>query len=391
MVDLNDEDDVERRAQEALARLWRDDLRHEASVKRARQGSQTYGAGKDHSFWLDHARSALYGPVDQEREARLLDHANQTRYGPERRTGLNTTLGTGGGATMPVWDEGHFVIGAHALAPIATLATNLPLPPKANAVVLPRIATGVTSAVQSSQNVGVTYGATTYADATTTCDASTVMGQITLSRQLIDQGAPGYGQVIARELGAAIGATKESQIVSGSGNGSNQLLGLVNQSGVQTISATGSVAGIYNSVSSAVALISTTRFRSPDFVAGSPELYSYLASSVDTSGRPLMPPRPSDTASGVAPENIPAELLGMKYISDPQVAASLGSQYLIVGVASDLVLWSGPIDVSFSPETYAGNMSVLVSAHQYLAFGLMYSSSVVLVGPFTVPGLPGSR
>jgi hypothetical protein len=35
-------------------------------------------------------------------------------------------------------------------------------------------------------------------------------------------------------------------------------------------------------------------------------------------------------------------------------------------------------------------MSVVVTASQYLAFGLAYSSSVVLVGPFSVPGIPGS-
>src|SRR5271166_1882868 len=145
MVDLHNEDEVEQRVNDALIRLYRDDLKREASVKRARQGTQTYGEGKAHSFWLDHARSALYGPLDSEREQRLQDHANETRYHPERRA-INTTVGTGGAATMPYWDEGHFVIGAHALAPIATLATNLPLPPKANAVVLPRIATGVTSA-----------------------------------------------------------------------------------------------------------------------------------------------------------------------------------------------------------------------------------------------------
>ena len=120
---------------------------------------------------------------------------------------------------------------------------------------------------------------------------------------------------------------------------------------MQTIAATGSVAGIYDVLASAVALISTTRFRLPDFVAGSPELYAYLAAAIDTSGRPFMPPRPSDTFSAVAPESIPAELLGMKYIADPQIAASLGSQYLIVGVSSDLVLWSGPVEVEFSSDT----------------------------------------
>jgi hypothetical protein len=80
----------------------------------------------------------------------------------------------------------------------------------------------------------------------------------------------------------------------------------------------------------------------------------------------------------------------MKSVADPQIAASLGSQYLIVGVSSDLVLWSGPVEVTFNQDTFANQMSVLVSAHQYLAFGLMYSSSAVLIGPITVPGLPGS-
>jgi HK97 family phage major capsid protein len=384
MVDLYDEDAVQ---QQAL-RLWRESRANEASIRDARQGGNlVYSEGGEHSFWFDGARSALYGPIDKEREARRRDHANQAQFHREYRA-INTTVGTGGAATMPVWDESHFVIGAHALSPIASFATNLPLPPKANALVLPRIATGVAAAAQSAQNSGVTDGSTTYTDAAETCDVTTVLSQITLSRQLVDQGeSQGYDQVIARELGAAIGATKESQIISGAGNTSNQLLGLVNQSGVQTVSATGSVAGIYDAVASAVALISTTRYRMPDFVAGSPELYAYLASSADTTGRPLMPPRPF---SSVAPESVPAELLGMRYIADPQVAASLGSQYLIVGVSSDLVLWSGPIEVMFSPQTYANQMSVLVSAHQYLAFGLMYPSSVVLVGPVTVPGLPGS-
>jgi HK97 family phage major capsid protein len=382
MPNIFDEDAVHEHAM----RVYRQSLAQEASVKRSRRGTLTYTADSEHSWWFDPARSALYGPIDAEREARIRDDDNQRRFNPEYRTGLNTTVGTGGAATMPYWDESHFAIGEHALAPIAGLSTNLPMP-ETMQVILPRIATGVTAAAQSAQNVGVTDGSTTYTDAAQTCDVVTLLAQITLSRQLIDQGAShGYDQIIARELGAAIGATKESQIISGSGNTSNQLLGLVNQSGVATIPATGSVQGIYAGIAAAVSLISTTRFRSPDFVAGSPELYAFLASAEDTSGRPLMPPRPF---SGVAPESIPAELLGMRYVADPQVAASLGSQYLIVGVSSDLVLWSGPIDVSFYPQTFANQMSVLVTASQYAAFALTYPSSAVLVGPFSVP-IPGS-
>lgn len=155
---------------------------------------------------------------------------------------------------MPLWAEDHFVIGAHQLAPLAALATNVPLPPKNNAVVLPRNTTGLTAAAQSSQNTGLVDGSSTYGDAATTCSVVTVGGQAVMSRQLIDQGTPDVDQIIARDLGAAIGASKEAQIVSGSGS-SGQLLGLINQVGVQTIATTGSVAGIYSAVAAAVSFI----------------------------------------------------------------------------------------------------------------------------------------
>jgi HK97 family phage major capsid protein len=282
------------------------------------------------------------------------------------------------------------VIGAHALAPIAAAATNLPLPKNTNSVVLPQLTTGVTAAIQNPQNSTVTDGSSTYVDAGQTSAVSTILGSIILSRQLMDMAEPhGYDQIIARELGAAIGAKREQQIIAGTG-GSGQLTALENQSGVQTIAATGSVAGIYGAVASAISLIATTRFRQPDFVAGSPELFAYLAGGIDTVGHPFMPPRPSNQFAGVAPENVPGEILGLRYISDPLIAASLGSQYLIVGVSADLIVWSQPPMVSFSPQQLAGQMSVVVIASQYVAFGLAYSSSVVLVGPFTVPGIPGS-
>jgi hypothetical protein len=136
----------------------------------------------EQSFWFDHARSALYGPTDPAREKRLQDQGNQVRNHPEYRTGITTTAGTGGAATMPICDEAHFVIDAHQLAPLAGLATNLALPAHANAMVLPQITTGVNAAIQSPQNSSVTDGAT-YVDAAATCDAVTALAQINLSRQ----------------------------------------------------------------------------------------------------------------------------------------------------------------------------------------------------------------
>jgi HK97 family phage major capsid protein len=390
---LYDESEVERRQQalhDQVMHFHRDELANEASKRSARQGGQlVYGPDGEHSWWLDHARSALYGPADGEREQRLRDHRNQALYHREYRTGLNTSVGTGGAATMPYWDTDHFVIGAHALAPLAGLATNVPLPPHGNSVVLPQITSGVTAAVQYPQNTSVTDGSVTYVDAAQTCPKSTLMAPITLGRQLIDQGFPGYGRVLARELGAAIGAVKETQLISGSGS-SGQVAGIESQAGVQTISATGSVAGIYNALSQAISLISTSRLRMPDFVAGSPELFAYLAASIGTTGNPFMPPRPYEMLNGVAPENIPAELMGMKFVADPQVAASLGAQYMIVGVSSDLILWEGPIDVVFHRQTLANQLSVLCVATQEIAFGLQYPTGVVIVGPISIPGLSGS-
>jgi hypothetical protein len=394
MVNLYDEAEVERRADEAHRQaMWqyKQDKANAASVRSAQQGNElVYRPGGEHSWWIDNARSALYGPSDPAREKRLQDHRNQVQYHPEYRTGINATGGTGGYAVPPYYAEGDFVIAAHALSPIAAAATNLPLPQHTNSVVLPQLTTGVTAAIQNPQNSSVTDGATTYADAGQTCPVTTLLGSITLSRQLLDFAtSSGYDEVIARELGAALGAKREQQVIAGTGS-SGQLTGLENLSGVQTISATGSVAGIYDGIVAAVTQIATTRLRPPDFVAGSPELWAYLAGGLSTTGMPFMPPRPSEQFAAVAPESIPGEIMGLKYISDPLIAASLGSQYLIVGVSRDLILWSQPPQMSFNLETLANQMSVVVTASQYLAFGLAYSSSVTLVGPFTVPGIPGS-
>jgi HK97 family phage major capsid protein len=389
-MDLYDEAAVERETHRRLMFEYQQSLDREQSVRRAQQGGElVYRPGGPHSWWIDNARSALHGSSDPAREKRLQDHRHQVEHHPEYR-GINATGGTGGYAVPPYYAEGDFVIAAHALSPIAAAATNLPLPAHTNSVVLPQLSTGITAAVQTAQNATVTDGATTYADAGLTCPVTTLLGSITMSRQLLDFATPsGYDEVIARELGAALGAKREQQIIAGTG-GSGQLTGIENQSGVPTIAASGSVAGVYDGIVAAIAQIATTRFRQPDFVAGSPELWAYLAGGIDTSGRPFMPPRPSDQFAAVAPESCPGEIAGLKYISDPSIAASLGSQYLVVGVSKDLILWSRPPEVTFSLDTLANQMSVVVTASQYAAFGLAYASSVVLVGPFSVPGIPGS-
>jgi hypothetical protein len=95
-------------------------LAQEKSVRSAQQGGRlVYRADGEHSWWIDNARSALYGPSDPAAEKRLQDHKNQLRFHPEFRTGITTVDGAGGYVTLPYWDESHFIVGAHALSPLA--------------------------------------------------------------------------------------------------------------------------------------------------------------------------------------------------------------------------------------------------------------------------------
>jgi HK97 family phage major capsid protein len=296
VVNLHDEDEVHRAAMEAhraTMHLYEQQRADERSRKSARQGSPlVYRPGAPHSFFLDAARRCLYGPVDEAAEVRLRDHANQIRLHPKygEQRALDETVGQGGAFVAPEYLQSEFEFGAHPLRATADVSRRFPLPSKTWEVVVPAFSSASSIGIDSSsQNAVVTEGDPT--DVTIASNVTTILGKVVASRQLLDQSSPEsrIDEVISADLGAAYGAQLDSSVLTGAGSG--QLTGLLNLSGVSTVAAGSSVAGLVDGVVTGYQTMVQTRYRKPNVCIMHPRRWlSGFANGIDLQGRPLMLP-----------------------------------------------------------------------------------------------------
>jgi HK97 family phage major capsid protein len=399
VVDLNDEKAVRAAAQDEmhqqLLAQYRRDLEWEDSSRRARQGGQlVYRDGAEHSYFADLCRRALSGgAVDKAMDKRLLDHSRQMELHPEYRTGLNDAGGNGSSFAAPRFVQSEFDAGAHPLRATADVCRLFPLG-KGYEVVVPTFSTGTTAAVPSGQNIQLAENDP--GDSTVVSSVQTIAARVTVSRQLYEQASPDstIDRIIGEDIGAAYGAQLSSSVLTGSGS-SGQVTGLLNVSGVGTVSAASSVAGMVDGVVTGYQMMVSTRFRKPDVMVMHPRRWlSGFGNAIDLQGRPLMLPSTHPAAlSGTPDDGVVAEWLGMRVILDVNVPTNSGSgnqDFIILGHSKDWLLYEGPLNFMANRETLAANMGVEIIGYKYAAFIPRYPSSVCLVGPFSPPTTPGS-
>jgi hypothetical protein len=137
--------------------------------------------------------------------------------------------------SMPTYLGAEFAAAARAQATLSALLPNLPLPPTGLDVTVPRLDTGVAVATQSSEG-----SAPTEANVDGGSQASKVAyipGLVEVSQQVADRAFPGFDTVVARDAGRALGAAVDAQLITGT-NSNGQTLGLVNVTGIKTVTAT---------------------------------------------------------------------------------------------------------------------------------------------------------
>jgi HK97 family phage major capsid protein len=399
-VDLNDEDAVRAEARAELDRQamaqYRRDLEGEDSRRRARQGAQLiYRRNGEHSYFLDIARRAINGHGGPDIEKRLRDHGNQIRlhsgYGELR--GLDETLGAGGSFAAPEYVQSEFQAAAHPLRATADVCKRLTVPANRSQIVVPTFQSGSSDGITTSQNTTITEGDPS--DAAVSCSTAPISGKVTASRQLIEQASPDsrVDDVISADLGAAYGAQLDAAVLTGSGSG--QMTGLLNLSGVSTVAAGSSVAGLVDGIVTGYQTMVQTRYRKPNVCIMHPRRWlSGFANGIDVQGRPLMLPSTHPAAlMGTPDDGVVAEWLGMKIILDVNVPTTSGNgsqDYVILGHSPDWLLYESLPNFQAYMQTLAGQMSVLLVAMQYAALAVRYPSSVCLVGPFNAPTTPGS-
>jgi HK97 family phage major capsid protein len=345
--------------------------------------------GASPSFFMDMI-SARQGDYDAAQ--RLQRNNAEVQY--EKRAMGNTSGagGSGGEFAPPAWLESEFVALARAARVTADRLNKQPLPTGVSSVNLPKVLTGTTTAVQSTQNTAVSQ-----TDPTTgslSSGITTIAGKAVVSMQLLQQSPIAFDKMILGDLAADYARTLDIETISGPGT-AGHLLGLLNVSGItqvvytQASPAVTGAGGLYATVNKAISAVATTRFLPPTCIVMHPRRWSYIAAAFDTAGRPLVSPSGNAfnqiaDASSVAAQGPVGEMAGLPVFSDPNLPINLGTGLnqdpILVLRAEDIWLWESDITLASFDAPYADSMGVLFRAHGYSAMiGNRYPASIAVV------------
>lgn len=358
---------------------------------RVKSEPNTYQRGGEYSFIRDHALAAFDRPGARAARERLERHAREVEV--ETRAG-DTGDTAGGTFVPPLWVLSEYVGVRRAGRAAADLARQMALPGGTDSISIPTITTGNLTAVQATENSAATTR--DMVTSSTTADVTTVAGTYDFSLQLLEQSAlaGGWDQLVFDDLLADYNRALDVLVLSGSG-ASNQPLGLSTIAGTtvyaSSTSSTTAQNQIFAGVADAINRVSTTRYAAPTVLVMHPRRWFWLASRLDTSGRPVITP---DAAAGqnllaamgvTAAQGVVGTMLGLPVVIDANVSTSAGTSEDRIHVwrSTDAILMEGtPKFEVFRTIGGATTDSLTARArlYNYAAFNARFSTSVALVG-----------
>lgn len=406
--DLDDEiRDCETRYNELLDEEQRDERAAEARRKYADPDAATrakvnepdiYERGNGQSYFRDLGNAVMR--QDMAAIDRLRRHSQHL---VESRALGNTGAagGSGGEFAPPQWLVADWVNLIRPGRVTADLFTHETVPQGYSSINYPKILTGTTTAVQSTQNSALSQTDLTTGSVQT--GFATIGGKQVVSQQLLDQSAINFDQVILRDLAADYAQRVGSQIFLGTGTGSGTGA-VVNGLGAATIGTTQTwtqasptAAGFYGQAGALLSAFITARIAPPTCWVMSPRRWYWLASAADSTGRPLVVPvgvaynpiatQPENLAT--VPQGLVGYFHGLPVYIDPNNPVNLGAGtnqdnvYLLK--TDDLVLFESEPQAEAFRETYADTVGVLFRMYAYV--GTILNRHTQSIGVITGTGL----
>jgi HK97 family phage major capsid protein len=329
------------------------------------------------SFFRDKALMHLNLQGSEEARGRLA-RAQETRA-------LSTTANAGGQFAPPLWLIEDFVALARAARVTADLMNHDTLPSGVSSINLPTVATGTTTAIQSTQNSALSQ--TDLTTGSVTSGISTIGGKQVVSMQLLQQSGIPFDRVVLGDLARSYATQLDLQVISGSGS-SGQLRGLLNGSGVGATTFTSASPAVtsstaansfYNKIISAIASVNTQRYLPPTAIIMHPVRWGWVLEGLDSQSRPLVTPHAypvlnsiGDAANAPVAQGPVGEILGLPVYVDPNIPQNLGAgtneDRVFVLRADDCWLYESELQSASFDATYADQASILFRVLGYSAF-----------------------
>ena len=340
---------------------------------------QVYARGNvQRSYFKDLAAATLAGSG----EARDRLVRNSKMVADEVRALGNTSGvgGSGGEFAPPLWLVNEFVALARPGRVFAGLVNNKALPEGVATINLPRILTGTTTAIQTTQNTALSQ--TDMTTGAVSAGITTIGGKQVVAQQLLDQSAIPFDEVIMADLAADYARQLDVQFILGSG-AAGQLRGVVNGVSVgstvytQVTPAVAGAGGLYATIAKAIAAVETSRFLPPTAIVMHPRRWGFIAASFDSNNRPLLPMSGvamnpvGDQAGGPREQGPVGVMQGLPVYTDANIPTNLGTganeDRVFVLRVEDLFLYESALRMESFTAPYADTAGVLFRALAYSA------------------------
>jgi HK97 family phage major capsid protein len=315
--------------------------------------------------------SAEMRVVGEKREARARQALDAGDL--EYRVSPDTTQGTGGYLTVPLWLDQLFATAPRPGRILAALIeAAFDLPDGVSSINVPILTAG--TAVQPVLD----DSAAPSADVTDAAGSSTVVtltGQSDWPIQALEQSPAGAALdwVIFTDMAAAYDAQLETQLLTGLGAAAKQLVGVLNVAGTVGVTYTNASptgALLYPYLGQATARVGNNRNLPPEAFLMRTARWAWLATSEDTQGLPFFLPTfflgdDEDTPDALG------GVVGIPVFCDDALPANLGAggnQDVIVALRpSDMVIFEGTPQTTVMREVLSGSLGVRFQMHNRVA------------------------
>jgi HK97 family phage major capsid protein len=335
--------------------------------------------------------------------------------GREKRF-ISRTDGQGGYFVPPLWLIDEYIPYLRAGRTFADKWRNFPLPSGTDSINIPRVTLGTATGTQPGD--GAPVPGRDIQDSFVNARVMTVAGQQDAAIQLLDQSPIAFDEIIFGDLAADYNMQLSAQLMLGAGfpqltglfptgvlGTAQNTYGFVTQAlGLTTAQWSGGTAttpSFYTATAQLLSQISRNRFMPPNGVISNPMAWYALASSVDTTGRPLVVPAQQGAGfnaaagdnDGPEAEGPIGHILGLGWELDPNIpytfggttvpsigtisngstaatpGSGTGSSYtpLIAAVWNDLFLWEGEMHSRTLSEVLSGTLQVRFQLYAYNA------------------------
>jgi len=362
----------------------------EADEARQARSAQARAAAGETGTWSVGAESATYRPGGSSFFADLIHSRrgdrnaadrlarNNSERGLESRAlgNTNTTGGSGGEFAPPAWLVDEFVKLARPARVTADLFHKEPLPLGVSSINIPKITGGTAVATQTTQNT--TVGAVDMTTSALSSGVTTIAGKQVVARQLLDQSGLPFDRVILQDLAADYARQVGAQAILGTGV-TGQLRGFLTPASPNVITWTQAspTAGLFFSqLAKLQGQIAASRFAPADTVVMHPRRWAWLASYMDSTGRPLVAPVAGSFNSMAQAGDNRAQgqvgsLLGMDCFVDPNIPTTQGvgtnQDVVLMMVRDDVWLWESELRAEAFEAPYAESLGLLFRCFGYLA------------------------